>query len=129
MEIINKSHKEIKGYVSRALTVRIKNRGVYFGSAAMTVLKLKMGDKLNFINDGKQWWFHKTASDDGFHLSGYGKQKGLMINNNDLLNLIRKRTGFLKLPYSFYITKTDNEREGDILWEIDTAKPIELIGK
>lgn len=131
MNLINRQSEIIKifrhGKIG-AHHIRIKKSQIYFSSTFCKTHGFDKGGYVHFLNDRARWNFFINSNPDGFKLMQSPKKDGAMvINNRVICSMILKSLNTAKW-YSYYVQGTETEMEKAQVFEVLTAKPIELMG-
>ncbi len=96
----------------------------YFTGAACDLCELTPGKYMHFINEGKDFSFYTNNDKDGFPLIADGKKRGCLISNSALGKYFTKAIQKYERLMKFYINKTSQEKNGCMVFEIFTEKPM-----
>ena len=127
MEIIDKSHKEIK--VGRRLEYAIYFRVVndleiYISTGACEAYGLSYGLYAHFVNDEDRWYVYFDSDPDGFQLLERTGKSACRIRSKSLVALFIKRTHH-DIPCKFQMKLTEAKQNGNHLIEILHHTPLE----
>jgi len=103
-------------------TVTVKDFTIYFSKSLCVTFGFSQGDRVNFINDEKDWRFFVNRDPDGFMLFDAARESGaLQIQNAGLTHLIRQTTGDAEQTI-YAVTPTKLEYQGVKIFMIRTDK-------
>lgn len=113
MEIINKKHEKIFANQRVKLDSYIKiergRKAFYFSAGASRLFGLIPGLKINFINDGSEWFFYCDSDKDGFELIERNGKNSSLICDAHLVDLFMKSTRSQEgTKYPISITKSEH---------------------
>lgn len=120
-KIIHKKNIPLRGGVYPL--VKTYREGIYFSVAAVNVCKLKAGDYLIFMNEGKTWEFARTLDKEEFKLSANGGGKGLWIMSVGLSKMIAKSTG-TEVEHQFYLLDSQRSIRDNNIFTLLLKKPL-----
>lgn len=107
-------------FVSVYLFLNI-NLGLRFSKRASALSDLKVGNKIQFVNDDRFWYFFNTDDQDGYSIrTGSGKHGGWMVNDNSLVYKFCKSVN-ADIGDRFLVKKTNSYFKDNRLFEIVTS--------
>jgi len=127
MEVINKRHEKIfanqRVKLEAYMKVENNRKALYFSAGASSLFGLVPGLKINFINDGDQWFFYCNTDKDGFELIKRDGKNSSLICDAHLVNLFMKRTRSIE-GTKYPISLTKSEHNQCPLFRIELNRPF-----
>ena len=127
MEIINKSHEEIKSNKREKLGVYLgirNNKEINISAGATMEYGLAPGLFMHVVNDEDKWFIYFDNDCDGFLLNERKGKNAVFVFDASLIRLFCKRTHH-QIPCKFQLKLTGAKQNGHHLIEILHHTPLE----